>query len=94
MEINWMRSLSRWVELTRWLQKSEGFSPLCTATPAGHEQTWFTIITKEKKRMVGCCVPSTISFAQRSEAEAFQKKYDGKLYTLEQALKNIEKIRY
>ncbi len=111
---------------------------MCTATLAGHAHTWFTIITKEKKRMVGCCahcgifmlhklrgrymrvvtrdwpsgedidakkaiyvvgsskvtccVPSTISFAKRSEAEAFLEKYGGTLYNLEQALKNIEKI--
>ncbi|MCP4748056.1 MAG: hypothetical protein GY874_18250 [Desulfobacteraceae bacterium] len=41
---------------------------------------------------IPCCVPSTISFAKRLEAEAFQKKYGGQIYTFDQTLQNIEKI--
>ncbi len=111
---------------------------MCATTLAGHENTWFSIITKKKKRMVGCCahcgifmlhklrgnhiravtrdwpsgedidartayyvvgsnkisccVPSSISFAKQSTAEAFQNRYGGRIFTLEQALKNIEVI--
>ena len=35
---------------------------ICTTELRGHEKTWFTIMTKDKKRMVACCSPLCIIF--------------------------------
>jgi hypothetical protein len=111
---------------------------MCSTTLEGHEKTHFTIMTKEKKRLVACCghcgllmmhklknkviravtpdfgtgrlidakkafyvvdndqvvccFPSTISFAERDDAEAFQKKHNGVVMTFEQTQANMQKV--
>lgn len=42
--------------------------------------------------LVTCCIPSTISFAKRQEAENFQAKHGGTIYSLTEALTNIDKV--
>ena len=119
-------------------QKAITRCAMCSTVLAGHEKTHFTIMTKDKKRLVACCghcgmlmmhklkdnamravtpdfgtgelidaqkgfyvvdndkvvccYPSTISFALRSDAEAFQKKHKGAIMTFAEAQSNMKKV--
>lgn len=39
-----------------------------------------------------CCYPSTISFELREDAQAFQKKHGGEIFTFSETLVNIKKV--
>ena len=39
-----------------------------------------------------CCFPSTITLAQQSDAEAFQKEHQGVIMSFDQALANMSKV--
>jgi nitrous oxide reductase accessory protein NosL len=119
-------------------QKAITRCAMCSTALAGHEKTHFTIMTKDKKRLVACCghcgmlmmhklkdkamravtpdfgtgqlidaknafyvvdndlvvccYPSTISFAKRSDAEAFQKKHKGVIMTFAEGQSNMKKV--
>jgi ribosomal protein L34E len=42
--------------------------------------------------LVVCCFPSTLSFAKRVDAQAFQKEHKGVMMTFEEALANMSKV--
>lgn len=119
-------------------QKAITRCAMCSTPLAGHEKTQFTIMTRDKKRLVACCghcgmlmmhklgdkamravtpdfgtgelidarkafyvvdndmvvccYPSTISFARRSDAEAFQKAHHGVVMTFDQAQANMARV--
>ena len=131
---NWQEMLDSLVRKTKQIDRCT----VCTASLKGHEKTWFTVLTKDKKRkicccahcgiflylkerekirsmvtadyktlkqidasdafyvvghdQVTCCVPATAAFQNKGDALDFQQEHGGKVYTLQEAVANIEQV--